>query len=225
MGDSDICPHCGMGRRIDYELFKSDKQERERNFDDYEADYLKRLGHHEEELEEIDYVVLALVRNGVSKYKTLFDRLPKTSPRKIYDSFNKLSKKGYLKDGNDDDSLIEKMTNPTMSLEKKGLDIVEKKILELEENWALLMKHYEAKEKVPLRNEMSNMKGMFPMMFIMGIANGAIMAQMLQMNHMNMNDYFINEPIQIDYLTDPNAEPYTSESSGDFESGGFEVGF
>ena len=43
MGDSDICPHCGMGRRIDYELFKSDKQERERNFDDYEADYLNRL--------------------------------------------------------------------------------------------------------------------------------------------------------------------------------------
>ena len=42
-----------MGRRIDYELFKSDKQERERNFDDYEANYLKRLGHHEEELEEI----------------------------------------------------------------------------------------------------------------------------------------------------------------------------
>ena len=78
---------------------------------------------------------------------------------------------------------------------------------------------------MPLRNEMSNMKGMFPMMFIMGIANGAIMAQMLQMNHINMNDYFINEPIQINYLTEPNAEPYTSESSGDFESGGFEVGF
>ena len=42
------------------------------------------------------------------------------------------------------------------------------------------------------------------MMFIMGIANGVIMAQMN-----NMNDYFINEPIQIDYLTDPSGEPYT----------------
>jgi hypothetical protein len=29
----------------------------------------------------------------------------------------------------------------------------------------------------------------------------------------------------IDYLTDPNGEPYTSESGGDFEAGGFEVGF
>ena len=111
----------------------------DKSFDDYERDYLKRLGHSEEELDEIDYVVLSLVRNGISKYKTLFDRLPKTSPRKIYDSFNKLSKKGYLKDGNDDDGLIEKMTNPTTSIEKKGLDIVEKKILELEENWELLM--------------------------------------------------------------------------------------
>jgi len=196
-----------------------------KSFDEYERDYLKRLGHSEEELEEIDYVVLALVRNGISKYKSLLDRLPDTSSFKILHSFNKLSKKGYLKNGEGNDGLINKMFNPTITIEKEGLDIVEKKIIELEENWALLMKHYEAKEKEPLRNEMSNMKGMFPMMFIMGIAHGTIMAQMLQMNHMNMNDYFINEPIQIDYLTDPNAEPYTSESGVDFESGGFEAGF
>ena len=43
MGDSDICPHCGMGRRIDYELFKSDKEERKKSFEDYEKDYLDRL--------------------------------------------------------------------------------------------------------------------------------------------------------------------------------------
>ena len=43
MGDSDICPHCGMGRRIDYELFKTDKEERKKSFEDYEKDYLDRL--------------------------------------------------------------------------------------------------------------------------------------------------------------------------------------
>ena len=43
MGDSDICPHCGMGRRIDYELFKSDKEERKKSFEDYEKDYLDRV--------------------------------------------------------------------------------------------------------------------------------------------------------------------------------------
>ena len=43
MTDLDICPHCGMGRRIDYELFKSDKEERKKSFEDYEKDYLDRL--------------------------------------------------------------------------------------------------------------------------------------------------------------------------------------
>ena len=214
------------------------------SFDEYERDYLKRLeerknadeiqnihnptpDYYQEKADEIDFVIMGLIRNGVKKYQSLFERLDKNSKIGMFDfrdSLNKLERMGYLKDGKEG-GWVKKMFNPTITIEKEGLDIVEKKILELEENWALLMKHYEAKEKEPLRNEMSNMKGMFPMMFIMGIVNGTIMAQMLQMNHMNMNDYFINEPIQIDYLTDPNAEPYTSESGGDFESGGFEAGF
>jgi len=43
MADSDICPHCGMGKRVDFELFKTDKIERVKDFDEYEKDYLKRL--------------------------------------------------------------------------------------------------------------------------------------------------------------------------------------
>lgn len=43
MGDNDICPDCGMGKRIDFELFKSDKKERKKIFEDYEKDYLDRL--------------------------------------------------------------------------------------------------------------------------------------------------------------------------------------
>ena len=69
------------------------------------------------------------------------------------------------------------------------------------------------------------MKGMFPMMFVMGIVNGAMMAQMLQMNNMDMIGYFADQPIMVDYLTDSSGEPYTSESGGDSEAGGFEIGF
>ena len=216
----------------------------DKEFEEYERNYLKRLeekknsdeiqnihnstlDYYQDKVEELDFVIMGLMRNGVKKYQSLFERLAKSGKIGMFDfrdHLNKLERMGYIKDGKEG-GWVERNTNPTIILEKEGLDIVEKKILELEENWALLMKHYEAKEKEPLRNEMSNMKGMFPMMFIMGIANGAMMAQMLQMNHMNMNDYFINEPIQIDYLTDPSGEPYTSESGGDFEGGGFEVGF
>ena len=43
MADSDICPSCGMGKRLDYELFKTDKAERKKSFEDYEKEYLNRL--------------------------------------------------------------------------------------------------------------------------------------------------------------------------------------
>ncbi|MDC0638617.1 hypothetical protein OAP30_04160 [Nitrosopumilus sp.] len=43
MADSDICPSCGMGKRVDFELFKTDKAERKKSFEDYEKEYLNRL--------------------------------------------------------------------------------------------------------------------------------------------------------------------------------------
>ena len=42
---------------------------------------------------------------------------------------------------------------------------------------------------------------------------------------MNIHNYLIDQPIQIDCLTDPSGEPYADESGGDFEGGGFEVEF
>ena len=179
----------------------------------------------DKEFEELDFIIMTLVRNGVQKVFTITKRLPiKIHGSKINDSMNKLERLGHL-EMDQSEGWISRKLNPKLILKDSGIKLVEDKIEEMEDNWNLLVKHYESKEKEPLKNEMSNMKGMFPMMFIMGIAHGTIMAQMLQMNHMNMNDYFINEPIQIDYLTDPNGEPYTSESGGDFESGGFEAGF
>ncbi len=71
----------------------------------------------------------------------------------------------------------------------------------------------------PLRNKMNGMKGMFPMMFTMGIVNGAMMSQMLHMNHMDMIGYFVDQPILIDYLNDPSGEPYTDGSGGDLDGG------
>ena len=43
MENSDICSKCGMGKRIDYELFKTDKAERKKDFEGYEKKYLDRL--------------------------------------------------------------------------------------------------------------------------------------------------------------------------------------
>ena len=172
----------------------------------------------DKELEEIDFIIMTLVRNGVQKVFTITKRLPiKIHGSKINDSINKLERLGHL-EMDKSEGWISRKINPKLILKDSGIELVEDKIEEMKDNWNLLVKHYEAKEKEPLRNKMNGMKGMFPMMFIMGIINGAMMAQMLQMNHIDMIGYFVNQPILIDYLTDPSGEPHTSESGGDFEN-------
>ena len=179
----------------------------------------------DKEFEELDFIIMTLVRNGVQKVFTITKRLPiKIHGSKINDSINKLERLGHL-EMDKSEGWISRKINPKLILKDSGVKLVEDKIEEMKDNWNLLVKHYEAKEKEPLRNKMNGMKGMFPMMFIMGITNGVMMAQMLQMNNIDMIGYFVDQPIMIDYLTDPNGEPYTSESGGDFEAGGFKVGF
>ena len=172
----------------------------------------------DKELEEIDFIIMTLVRNGVQKVFTITKRLPiKIHGSKINDSINKLEKLGHL-EMDKSEGWISRKINPKLILKDSGIKLVEDKIEEMKDNWNLLVKHYEAKEKEPLRNKMNGMKEMFPMMFIMGIINSAMMVQMLQMNHIDMIGYFVNQPILIDYLTDPSGEPHTSESGGDFEN-------
>ena len=169
----------------------------------------------DKELEEIDFIIMTLVRNGVQKVFTITKQLPiKIHGSKINDSINKLERLGHLEM---DKSVgwISRSINPKLILKDSGMKLVEDKIEEMKDNWNLLVKHYEAKEKEPLRNKMNGMKGMFPMMFTMGIVNGAIMSQMLHMNHIDVIDYFIDQPILIDYLNDPSGEPYTDGSGGE----------
>ena len=77
------------------------------DFDDYERDYLERLKNKinpeskkekldslVEPLAPLDYVVLGLIRNGVSKLQTMFKRMPRVSSFKINSSFNRLMKRG-----------------------------------------------------------------------------------------------------------------------------------
>ena len=53
MADSDICPSCGMGKRVDFELFKTDKAEIQKNFEEYERNYLNKLNGTEETPEKV----------------------------------------------------------------------------------------------------------------------------------------------------------------------------
>jgi len=63
MADSDICPSCGMGKRVDFELFKAskkdfeilnlDEEKRKKDFEEYERNYLNESNGIEETPEKV----------------------------------------------------------------------------------------------------------------------------------------------------------------------------
>ena len=180
------------------------------NFDEYERDYLENLKNQVnsvskreklnslvEPLTSFDYVVLGLIRNGVSKLQTMFKRMPKVSSGKITSSFNKLMKRGYLKN-HPDDSWIDRNFNPTCVMSDKGKEEIEKKIDELREKWDKLVLLYEKKDKEKLREGMNSNRMNFPLMMMMGFAGGMMMGNMLGMNNMMMGDFMA----EVDYAYD-----------------------
>ena len=218
------------------------------DFDQYEKEYIERIKKGkkldpkqlyktwkklEEELEPLDYVILGLMRNGVSHGLTFQNRLRKVSFRKITKSINKLEKLGMLVE--DKSSLWKRITNWEVSLTDKGSKTIEKKIDDLREEWDKLVVLYEKKDKEKLRVGMNSNRMNFPLMMMMGFASGMMMGNMLGMNQMMMGDFMS----EVDYAYDmgyadgagfgDGAMPAESGDfggdGGGFMDGGMGVGF
>jgi len=216
----------------------------DKDLEEYEREYLERLKNNEkpkstkeklsslvEPLSPFDYVIMGLIRNGVSRALTFQKRLPKMSSRKIASSCNKLEKRGLLTE--DKSSLWKRISNWEVSLTDKGKQEIEKKIDELQEEWDKLVLLYEKKDKEKLREGMQANRNFFPLMMMMGITNGMMMGSMLGMNHMMMGDFMA----EVDYAYDAgfaDGAAFAGEGgdfgdgggdSGGFMDGGFQPGF
>ena len=179
------------------------------DLEEYERDYLERLKKQEKEnpkpkrkieldpLPPLDYVVLGLIRNGVAKYQTMFNRLSRVSRRKINSSYEKLKNSKYLMN-HPDDTWKDRNYNPRLVMTDKGKEEIEKKIDELQEEYDKLVLLYEKKDKQKLREGMESNRSFFPLTMMVGITNGMMMGSMLGMNHMMMADFMAD----VDYAGD-----------------------
>ena len=145
-------------------------------FDQYEKEYIERIKKGEkldskqvqksdEELEPLDYVLMGLMRNGISKLQTMFGRLGRISTMKITKRINEIEKRGLLElDKNE--SWWTRQWNPKITLTDKGKEAIEKKIDELQEEYDKLVLLYEKKDKEKLREGMNSNRMFFPLMMI-----------------------------------------------------------
>ena len=189
---------------------------------------------HDESLEPIDYVILGIVRSGVTKIQSIFKRLPKVSNWTIEKKVTNLKKLGLL-ELNEKDNWLARKLDPQFSLTDNGNNVIDKKIDELKGEYDKLVLLYENEDKEKLRKGMDSNKMFFPFMMLMGITNGMMFGSMLGMNHMMMGDYMAGAYDQgymdgmgddgfMDGFTDGEGGSMDGGEGG-FMDGGFDVGF
>ena len=190
----------------------------DKDLEEYEKHYLERVKEGKKinpkdfianvraaaELEPLDYVIMGLIRSGLSKWNTIGKRLPKIGILKMNSSAKRLEA-NELVIPDKKEGWFTRNLDPTLKLTEKGSEIIEKKIDELKEEWDKLVLLYEKKDKEKLRKGMQDNRNFFPLMMMMGFANGAMMGSMLGMNHMMMADFMA----EVDYA-------YGADGSGDF---------
>ena len=188
----------------------------------------------DEPLEPIDYVILGIVRSGVTKIQSIFKRLPKVSNWTIEKKVTNLKKLGLL-ELNEKDNWLTRKLDPQFSLTNNGNNVIDKKIDELKGEYDKLVLLYENEDKEKLRKGIDSNKMFFPFMMLMGITNGMMIGSMLGMNHMMMGDYMTGAYDQgyMDGMGDDGfMDGFTDEGGfmdgggeGGFMDGGIDIGF
>ena len=188
---------------------------------------------HDESLEPIDYVILGIVRSGVTKIQSIFKRLPKVSNWTIEKKVTNLKKLGLL-ELNENDNWFARKLDPQFSLTDNGNNVIDKKIDGLKGEYDKLVLLYENEDKEKLRKGMDSNKMFFPFMMLMGITNGMMFGSMLGMNQMMMGDYMQGaydqgyaDGMGDDGFMDGGGEGGFMDGGGEggFMDGGMDVGF
>ncbi len=96
-------------------------------------------------------------------------------------------------------------------LTNQGIDLLEKKKIELSQHWNILIEFHKLKDIISLKESMDKFAISIPVMFTMGIANGPMFVEMFKIMNIGMYEYMsanpkIN-PIFLDYLSNSNVMP------------------
>lgn len=85
-----------------------------------------------------------------------------------------------------------KTPDDLLDLTEKGKEILESKRKELQSYWLEVQSSYDKNDKQQFRKKIESNLGIFPLFFIMGLTNGAMMSMMMNKMEMNMQTYMEN---------------------------------
>ena len=216
----------------------------DKDLEEYEKEYLKRVEEKKKEqeitkinnptpieavLDDLDYMILAIRYQGLNKLKGVIARLPKVNALKINSSYEKIKNLGYI-ENDKKDSWTQRNFDPRFNITEKGVEVLEKKKKLVAQIWEKIKGLSDSNKKDEFRKEVEKNRDIFPFFMIMGFTNGMMMGTM--MAHMNMNYQMMMQGMDYAYVDGSEgalpADGGFSDGGGDsggFMDAGFQPGF
>jgi len=158
------------------------------NFDEYEKEYLKKLGINEESedgtLVPLDFIILRLLKSDTQTYWGLVKKLDKVDVKKLNKHLERLYKLEYL-DNEKNDGWLRKNISPNLKLTEKALVVLKQKRKELKKEWEEIELLYKDKDSDKLEQKLMTKKDLLPLFLMMGFTNGLMMGQMMALSDLN----------------------------------------
>lgn len=158
------------------------------NFDEYEKEYLKKLGINEESedgtLVPLDFIILRLLKLDTHTYWGLVKKLDKVDVKKLNKHLERLYKLEYL-DNEKNDGWLRKNISPNLKLTEKALVVLKQKRKELKKEWEEIELLYKDKDSDKLEQKLMTKKDLLPLFLMMGFTNGLMMGQMMALSDLN----------------------------------------
>jgi len=92
-----------------------------------------------DKLDSVDYVILASIKNGVTKYSSIFVNCKKVNIGKFREHVNKLEDMNLITIDSSE-NWFTRNSNPSIILKKDGVEFVEENIKQVQEQWDILLK-------------------------------------------------------------------------------------
>lgn len=165
------------------------------------------------EEEPKDVIVLGAIKKGAKKFDKIKNKTG-YEPEELNKILEKLEERGMIRVDKKKGFFGGEKTE--LQITDKGLNELEHRIHEMQQNWDQMVQMYKSGDKKKLEEYMESNKSMLPMMMFFGIMDMMMFSTMFSMMGTQMHDYVPQDQIP------PGAENQAGDVGGDMggDSGG-----
>lgn len=145
----------------------------------------------ERTLDYVDYIILGLVKYSTNQTQRIYKKITQESTLQVSQRINEMSRLGLIQ-SKKGEGWIKRNWNPTLFLTDIGMQIIDRKSEELRKEWEQMHELYKKKKQDAFQGMMNIRLQYIPLFFMMGLANGTILSNIMSEMGMNYDEVYVS---------------------------------